>query len=132
MPDEAGPPQRLSLSVPQGTEHIGTVRAFIGAVGAHYRLGPHEIDDLKLAVSEICGDADASAVEGRIDVHVDRTDHALHVEVTGLGPARSEEGPEAETARAFRRRLIDALIPDAVFAPTDAGMAVRFTVAATD
>jgi len=129
MPDEANPSQRLSLSVPQGTEHIGTVRAFIGAVGTHHRLAPEEIDDLKLAVSEICGDADASRAVGRIGVHVDRIGDALHVEVTGLGPARSGDGPEADAALAFRRRLIDALIPDAVFARTDRGMAVRFTVA---
>lgn len=131
MPEDAGPAQRLSLSVPPGTEHVATVRAFIGAIGAHFGLAPEEIDDLKLAVSEICGDADASQAVGRIGVHVDRTDDALNVEVTGLSPARSDEGPEAEAARVFRRRLIDALIPDAVFAPTGGGMAVRFTVAAT-
>lgn len=131
MPDEAGPTQRLSLSVPAGAEHIGTVRAFIGSVGAHFGLPQDQVDDLRLAVSEICGDPSRWTGDGRIHVRVAETVGALDVEIAGLGDASFSEAAGADGALAFRRRLIDALIPDATFTTSDEGMAVRFAVRAS-
>jgi anti-sigma regulatory factor (Ser/Thr protein kinase) len=125
MPHEAPPPEQLSLSVPTTTGHIGTVRNFVGSVGAHYGLTDEQIEDLKLAVSEICGNANESPADGRIVVRIAHNQTSLDVEVAGIGRTVPDDENEAH---AFRWRLIDALIPDATFTPTDYGMAVRFKV----
>lgn len=131
MPDGVTTPDRLSLSVPTRTEHMGTVRNFIGSVGVHYGLTHEQIEDLKLAVSEICGDANESPSDGRIMVSIVRRDPSLDVEVTGIGRRPTvEPGADMDEAHAFRRRLIDALIPDPTFAQTGDGLSVRFTVGA--
>lgn len=127
MQEESVPPERLSLTVPTRAQHMSTVRNFVGSVGAHYGLAEEKIEDLKLAVSEICGEANESTADGRILLRISRSDSSLDIEVSGIGPLEVRADDEDE-ARAFRRRLIDALIPDATFASTEDGMMVRFTV----
>ena len=128
MREDSVPPEQLSLTVPTRTQHMGTVRNFVGSVGAHYGLAEEKIEDLKLAVSEICGEANESTSDGRILLRISHSESSLDIEVSGIGRVDAPADDEVE-ARAFRRRLIDALIPDATFASTDHGRMVRFTVA---
>lgn len=122
-------PEQFTLSVPTHTQHIGTVRSFVESVGAHYELPEERIEDLKLAVSEICGEANESPTDGRIRVRITHSDSSLDIEVAGIGTGRIGQAGGVDEAPAFRRRLIHALIPDATFDSTEDGMAVRFTVA---
>jgi Histidine kinase-like ATPase domain len=128
-PGDAVSPGSLSLSVPTRTEHIGTVRSFIAAAAAHFGLAEEPIEDLKLAVSEICADANEAPADGRILVHVTGGASALEIQIAGLAWPLPEATRGADPTHVFRRRLIDALIPEAVFTPSDDGAAVRFTVA---
>jgi len=128
MRDDAGAPERVSLSVPTRTEHIGTVRNFVAAVAVHYGLSDDQIEDLKLAVSEICGDANESLADERILVEIGRSASTLDVEIAGIGMPAADATDDAAESRRFRRRLLDALIPDATFTPSDGGMTVRFRV----
>jgi anti-sigma regulatory factor (Ser/Thr protein kinase) len=132
MNEEVLSSEHVSLSVPTRTEHIATVRGFLGAAGAHYGLPQEKIEDLKLAVSEICGDATESSMTDRIRVRIAQRDSSLDIQVSGIGRAMSDEAPEGDATRGFRVRLIRALIPDAVVAPSEDGMAVRFQVATSD
>lgn len=87
----------VEISVPLRGEHAATLRVIVSSLGSDHGLNVDEIDDLKLAVSEIftllADDADEvgatrahvryTAVDGeiRVELHRGLTDDALELDV---------------------------------------------------
>ena len=79
-------------------------------------------------MSEICAGGRPDAAGGRITLEVVRDAAGLGVEVAGVPLIDPDAGDEVA---AYRRRLIDALIPQATFTSSSETMAVRFVVTPT-
>jgi hypothetical protein len=120
--------ERTSLAVPAEPERVAAIRGFLATVAAHYGVDADRIEDLQVAVTEICA-AVGSVPGGRITVETALVGTGLEVTVSGAPPF--EAGPDGD-ALTYRRQLIDALIPQARFTPSGDAMYVRFTVPLSD
>jgi histidine kinase-like protein len=116
--DGSGP---LSLKIPADASQIATVRLFAAAVGHHYGLSDEDVEDLKLALSELC--AEAIEVGDPVEVVLDWVEGSLDVEVRNASSARSRE---RTPDRDRRRQLIEALLSGARFEREGEERVVRF------
>ncbi len=116
-----------SMHIPPETRHVASVRSFVGAVGRSAGCSQETIDDLRLAVTEACGQAlEQGAAPDAIDLHIWVDGGRLIVEVAPVGPF--ERGDD--DAGAVRRwALIGALFPDAEHQVRDGIGVLRFTAA---
>ncbi len=46
-----------SMHIPPNSKHVSSVRSFVGAIGRSAGCPQETIDDLRLAVTEACGEA---------------------------------------------------------------------------
>ena len=124
---EAGDPlERVSLTVPAGSDQLAAIRGFLEAVARHHGVDEERIEELKIAVTELCAGVPTTGTGGRIAIEVGPGDGGL--EVTLAGVPRLDDAADPDGVGAYRRQLIDALIPDARFGGSGDTTEVRFTV----
>lgn len=60
------PDDVIRAHVPPASEHVATIRSFVGAVGRHFGCEDETIEDMRLAVTEVCAQAleEGIATEG--------------------------------------------------------------------
>lgn len=124
MTDAAPPP--VVLRVPAERSFVSTVRIFAGAIGRRSDLDDERIDDLKLALSEIAAGMIADGTETRsLAFEIATDDRGLHVRTTG--PLTGTD-PSADLGADHRRRLLEALVPDAVWSQESDEQLVTFSL----
>jgi serine/threonine-protein kinase RsbW len=135
-PSEDGVVPGLELELPPKPEFVRTARHAIAAIGRVHELPDELVEDLKLAVSEACTNAVASAeVDGavadgpvRLRASVDGDRIVIEV-VDPRAPAPREvsgDPTEIDTAdlpfeRALALPLIRGLVDELTMAPADGG-----------
>lgn len=115
---DPAPVRRGSLQVPSSAPMLSTVRVFVGSFVSRFA---HEesTEDVRLAVSEACGDPGDGSLRVVLDIGEDRCT------VTCEGVRR----PADDEAGIMRMRLLRALAPDADWFREDA---VRFSLPISD
>jgi len=115
---------RLVLTAPHTTASLATVRIFAGAA-ARDRLSSESVEDLKLALSELCaGGIERTDGPGRIEVEIALAPDAIDVTCRGVTALAS--GPAVSANDASRARVVEALIPDAAWSVDGDRQVVRF------
>lgn len=102
-----------SMHIPSDTAHVASMRAFVGAIGRHSGCSDETIEDLRLAVTEACGQAleqDAAPDGIVLRTSVDGERLTVEIEPTGSFDRSGRDGVEV----VGRWALIRALFPDAV------------------
>jgi Histidine kinase-like ATPase domain len=111
-----------SISVPATPESLGLVRLFASAMGRQAALAEEDVEDLQLAMTEVCSAAiEASDGDGALTVEVGWAAGAQDVQVRVVASAMFSTGDPGSSDRA---RLLDALGLD--IRVTDGGHAVAF------
>lgn len=105
---------RFVLEIPSSPEYVGTARIFAGAVARQLGAEEGAIDDLKLAVSELCS---AGAREGGGSIRVVLAPDGGRVTVDVEVPGGEEGSPEEATPDSFARsvglEVVRSIYPDA-------------------
>ena len=87
----------IEIVVPLRTRHAATLRVIVTSLGSDHGLSVDEIDDLKLAVSEVftllvdSADDSAGDLDGRAHVTYTTTHEAITVEIERTGPGTAIE-----------------------------------------
>ncbi len=118
----------VALRVPADASFVSTVRIFAGAIGRHTELDEERVDDLKLALSEVAAGmigAGDHGVDVPLLVEITTDEGALHVRCQG--PAQVPEAAD-DLAADHRRRLLEAIVPDASWASHDGEGVVTFSL----
>jgi anti-sigma regulatory factor (Ser/Thr protein kinase) len=116
------------LRVPAEASFVSTVRIFAGAIGRQEGLDDERVDDLKLVVSEVAAGLIGDGRHGpdaRLVVEVGGDGGTLRV--TCRGPA-STDGDARDPAADHRRRLLEAIVPDARWVLAGDEQIVSFTL----
>ncbi len=104
------------------------MRSFVGAIGRSAGCPQETIDDLRLAVTEACGEAlEQGASPDGIDLRIWLEGDRLMIEIEPVGTFERDDEDSSEGVR--RWALIQALFPDAARHDRDGGGVLRFTAA---
>jgi anti-sigma regulatory factor (Ser/Thr protein kinase) len=131
--DVTGPPiadgaRSATLRVPAETDALGLVRLFAASIGRHLDVPSEGIEDLKLALTEVCSAAIEASRPGdglvAITVSWPSEPDALMVHVSA-----SSSFSIGDPARDDRARLLSALRLEV--RPTDDGRGAGFAVSTT-
>ena len=99
------------MHIPSDTAHVASMRAFVGAIGRHSGCSDETIEDLRLAVTEACGQAlEQDAAPDGIVLRTSVDGERLTVEIEPTG-SFERAGLDGEVVG--RWALIQALFPDA-------------------
>ena len=118
-----------AIRVPATPDALGLVRLFAAAMGRQVDLAEEDVEDLQLALTEVCSAAiEASTGDDALTVEIGLGAGAHDVEVHVVASKRFSTGDPGSSDRA---RLLDALGLE--FRETDGGLGVTFapTSAAT-
>ena len=116
-----------SMHIPPESRHVASVRSFVGAVGRSAGCSQETIEDLRLAVTEACGQAlEQGAAPDGIDLRAWLDGGRLLVEITPVGAFDRGEVAGEEIGR---WALIRALFPDAEHVDREGSGVLRFTAA---
>ena len=96
----------ILLRVPAEPASLSTVRVFAASAGSVLGLEEESIEDLKLILSELCAGAEGSSL---FSTTLTEDGSRVHVVCEG-----ATDGSGSASDR--RRGILDALIPDAVYA----------------
>ena len=115
------------LRVPAEGSFVSTVRIFAGAIGRRSELDDERVDDLKLVLSEIASGMIADGAGGRTLVFEITTDDR-GLQVRARGPLIGQDAT-ADPGADHRRRLLEALVPDAAWSVDGDEQLVTFSLA---
>lgn len=124
------PADVLSLGIPAHAAHLATARGFVGSVARHFGCPEETVEDLRLAVTEICTEAlEGDASLDGIDLRAWAEAGSLILEIAprrGAGTPGPLERSDADSVER-RRALIAALFPDVETLERDGGPVVRIS-----
>ena len=123
MSDAAGTGDlSASIRVPATPDALGLIRLFATAMGRQADLAEEDVEDLQLALTEVCSAAiEASTAEDALTVEVGWDAGVHDVEVHVIASTRFTTGDPGSSDRA---RLLDALGLE--IRETDGGSGVAF------
>jgi anti-sigma regulatory factor (Ser/Thr protein kinase) len=105
--DHAGEDELIELVLPARTEMAATLRVVMASLGADVGLSVDEIDDLRLAVSEVFGSA-ADAPDGRrVSVGFRPAEHSIEVVMSMTSPNPDDRIVLDELATTILRSVVD-------------------------
>ncbi len=108
--DEATP-RAVRLTVAPEPRLLGTIRLVVATAARRAGLDDEQVEDLKVAVSELCSAA-VSQGRGPVEVHLAEQGDRLVVEVVDAGPAAPSgaAGGALVDDRAFGLALVGSLV----------------------
>jgi hypothetical protein len=111
--------RRATLDVPGTSVSLSTIRVFVTRALSPASDDDDRIEDLRLAVDEICARPDGDRISVALLIDPDR----CVIVCDGVAaPANDDDG-------VLRERLLDALVPDIEWSRTEHGRgSARFTV----
>jgi anti-sigma regulatory factor (Ser/Thr protein kinase) len=95
----------IRLEIPAAPEYLRLARLAVADVGARAGWSYEDIDDLRIAVDELCYAIGAGAQHGRLTLSYRVTDDG--VEVEGVGEETSPLAAPGELARAIIAAVVD-------------------------
>jgi serine/threonine-protein kinase RsbW len=110
MSEDDGAPSRASFDLPADPEMWTLARMGVSAIATRLDFGIDEIEDLRLAVSELCSTcAEGATAESRIVLECswDRSGIEVRCEVSGIADSAEVEGDETELSRRILAALTD-------------------------
>jgi serine/threonine-protein kinase RsbW len=126
------PTGHISLRLPARAEYIGLCRSLAATVAEMCRLDQSTITDLKLAVTEACGNVvrhayprSSSPAEMEVECSVGGDRIAIAVRDWGRGFDRPDDAPDT-TGAGFGLRMIEALAEDVEVEERADGTTIRF------
>jgi hypothetical protein len=109
------PSEVATLLVPARGSWLDVVRLFVTSVAETCGLDADAIEDLRLAITEICADAPGTA-EGAIAIEMTTRNGGLTVRCEGvMALSRIDEPSDTQV---LRTRVLEALLPDATWLRT--------------
>jgi anti-sigma regulatory factor (Ser/Thr protein kinase) len=117
----------LWLELPLSAAHIFIARLFARGVARSLELGDETADVLRLALSEICSEAIERRSGGRVTIDVSADAVPIRITVVASGVLGDEADINSADAT-YRRTLIEALAPGAMFVEEPDRTTVSFTV----
>jgi serine/threonine-protein kinase RsbW len=126
--------ERLELDYPAEPRAAGEIRDQLEKFIAPYNLRPEDWEDVKMAISEACGNAichgSPRGSKDRIQVRGEVKDNCLYLEICDAGPGFQPHEialPDAEEWKPSGRGLflMVALMDEVQFETTPAGTRVR-------
>ncbi len=105
--------QHLQLDVAAEPSQLSLPRLLIGGVAALVELGVDLVEDLQLALDELCVSvmADDSSARQRLNIVVQWDASAIRVEVTSHGELAAPLTDGAQLT-AYSQQILDALVDD--------------------
>lgn len=107
----------VSLAIPSKPDYIVLARLALSAICRLTPLGPDDVADLKLAVSEIATERLADAGDGELRIGVELQEDRLVVELEPAGLAAEEES--------LSRAIVDATVDEAEYGETSVRLVKR-------
>jgi len=95
----------IRLQIPAAPEYLRLARLAVADVGARAGWSYEDIDDLRIAVDELCYAIGAGAEHGRLTLSYQVTEQAI--EVRGAGSDTTPLAPPGELARAIIAAVVD-------------------------
>jgi anti-sigma regulatory factor (Ser/Thr protein kinase) len=128
--DGAPAPRSIRLTVASESRLLGTVRLVVATAGRRAGLDDEQVEDLKVAVSELCAAAVADAL-GPVEVRMAERGDRLVVEVVDASPQDISTGPVGDGIGTDDRGLGLALVGSLVdglesHGDEDGGRVTRF------
>jgi serine/threonine-protein kinase RsbW len=102
-------PDVVELSIPAKPELLSLARLAVAAVAARADFDLEEIEDLRLALDELCSPLLASGATGTLHLCYEWSLGALRVECTLSG---TKPVPADDTEHELSNRILDALVDD--------------------
>lgn len=109
--DKARPPDRVELSLPAAPELLSLPRLVAAAVAARCGFNVDEVEDVRLAIEELCLAAFDGRGPGRLHIGLDLSAGSLAVDCTfeSDGTGGAEAPARGETASGLTEQLLEAL-----------------------
>ena len=104
-------PASVELSIPVKADLVVLARLTAATVASRVGFGIEDIEDLRLAVEELCLSVVGSARDGRLHLCFDSGDGAISVECR-YEPPPGGAPPEASDDADLSIRILDALVDD--------------------
>lgn len=106
--------ERVELTTPARPEFLSLVRLSVGAAGSRLDMTIDEIDDLQLAVEELCITLFASAVgdSSRLVLCVEADEDVVFVECRLEGASAAPTPGSALLPDSLSRKILDALVDE--------------------
>lgn len=106
---------KIELSLPSEPELLSIPRMTTAAVAAQAGFDIEEVEDLRLAIEELCISLSGGQLQGRFHLRLEVAQNSLNVRCT-FQPA--EPPPQGELASELSRHLLDALVDEHGFDQT--------------
>jgi hypothetical protein len=103
----------VELVIPVNADLVVLARMTAATVGSRANFDVEEIEDLRLAVNELCISLVQGSTDGRLELRFTRTDDAVEVACTYLPvPSSQSEWHLEEALKGLSARILDALVDD--------------------
>jgi anti-sigma regulatory factor (Ser/Thr protein kinase) len=111
---DAAPPRSIRLTVAPEPRLLGTIRLVVATAARRAGLDDEQVEDLKVAVSELCSAAVSDRL-GPVEVRLAEQGDRLMVEVVDAAPSvigsdSFDDGPAGADDRAFGLALVGSLV----------------------
>lgn len=106
--------EHVELTTPARPEFLSLVRLSVGAAASRLDMTIDEIDDLQLAVEELCITlfASANSDEARLLTRIDANDDVVAVECRIEGASHAPAPGAALLPDSLSRKILDALVDE--------------------
>jgi anti-sigma regulatory factor (Ser/Thr protein kinase) len=111
----------VRLELPARPEYVGVVRLALASLARNAGVEEERVDDLKIAVSEVCTDVVATGSSGSLQINWSAREGAVEIDVSGPGPTDLER-------RDFSRDLLSALLDVYEVENTPTGTVTRMRI----
>lgn len=93
----------VRIELPARPEYVGVARLALASLARNAGVEEERVDDLKIAVSEVCTDVVATDSSGLLKIDWSASGRVVEIEVSGPEPTEGEQ-------RDFSRDLLSALL----------------------
>ncbi len=103
----------VELVIPVNADLVVLARMTAATVASRANFDIEEVEDLRLAVNELCISLVQGSSDGRLELRFTRTDDAVEVACTYLpAPSSQNEWDLEEALQGLSARILDALVDD--------------------
>ena len=111
----------VRLDLPARPEYVGVVRLALSSLARYAGLDEERVDELKIAVSEVCTDIVAADAGDRLTISWSADDGTVRIEVAGPSPVEGDR-------RDFSRDLLAELLDEYEVTETEEGTVTRMRI----